>query len=100
MSQHDPETTFLSREFVAGIIVQTIIFLVLGGIAWGNIKAEVAEIQKDQSVQTPNPERIARIEEQLKAISTRQVEFKSDIKEITAAVYELKAEIKRERDSR
>lgn len=91
------DRTFLSREFIAGLFVQTVIFLILGGIAWGNLKAEVTALQKNQDIADASQERITRIEEQLKAVSYRQVEFKGDIKELVTAVYELKAEIQRDR---
>ena len=94
------EAKFLSREFIAGLGVQLAIYLVLGGMAWGSVQSDLQQLKDKHVQQDANPEKIARIEEQLKNISSRQVEFKGDIKEIAAAVYELKAEIRKNEEKR
>lgn len=92
-------TKFLSVEFVIGILFQTVLFVVLGGVAWGQLKAEVAELRSDQAKveaeSGPTPERMARIEEQLKNISATQGEFKSEIRAVKDAVSDLRSEVRK-----
>ena len=90
-------TRFLSAEFIAGLVIQSIVVLVLGSIAWGQLKADVQSVKDAQTSaeMAENPTKIARIEEQLKNVSTSQAEMKGDIKELVKAVDSLKDEVRR-----
>ena len=92
-------TRFLSTEFVVGLVFQSVIFLVLGSIAWGQLKADVQAVKDAQTSaeMTENPTKIARIEEQLKNVSQSQSEMKGDIKELVQSVDALKDEVRRSR---
>lgn len=92
-------TRFLSTEFVVGLVFQTIVFLVIGSIGWGQLKAEVQSVKDAQTTaeMTENPTKIARIEEQLKNVVSSQAEMKSDVKELVQAVDSLKDEVRRSR---
>lgn len=92
-------TRFLSTEFVVGLVFQSIVFLVIGSIGWGQLKAEVQSVRDAQTTaeMTENPTKIARIEEQLKSVASSQTEMKGDIKELVQAVDNLKDEVRRNR---
>jgi hypothetical protein len=91
-------TKFLSHEFVAGLVIQTLVFLILGGYVWGQTRADIQALQKEQdkaAVVAVSPERIARMETQLTAVAKGQDEQNRDIKTLTEAVVELKTEVRR-----
>lgn len=92
-------TRFLSAEFIMGLIFQTAVFLILGGIAWGSLKTEVEGVKEVQTAShmSESPMKIARIEEQLKTVSISQSEMKGDIKELVRSVDSLKDEVRRSR---
>lgn len=92
-------TKFLSTEFIVGLVFQSIVFLIVGSIGWGQLKAEVQSVREAQATaeMTENPTKIARIEEQLKSVSASQYEMKGDIKELVQSVDALKDEVRRSR---
>lgn len=64
-----------------------IIVVIAGGlVAWGNIRADVAHIAKQQDEQFSDHDRIVRIEEQQKQATQDIREMKQDLKEIAKAV--------------
>ena len=92
-------TKFLSTEFIVGLFFQTVVFLVIGGIAWGQLKAEVTSVKdvQDTSKIMDNPAKIASIEAQLSFMNKNQSEMKSDIKDLVVSVDQLKDEVRRSR---
>jgi len=90
-------TKFLSTEFFVGLVFQTMVFLVLGAIAWGQLRAEVAGVKdaQDVSEMAGNPAKIARIETQLASVVDSQKLLRGDVKDLTAAVDKLKDEVRR-----
>ena len=72
------QTYFLSFEFIVTMIVQTMIFLVLGTTVVNKVEARVAALESQQVTDA----RIARLEARVETMIENQVEFKSALKEV------------------
>lgn len=72
------QTYFLSFEFVVTMVVQTMIFLVLGTTVVNKVEARVAALESQQVTDA----RIARLESRVETMIENQVEFKGALKEV------------------
>ena len=82
MAQHDlsrrRQTYFLSFEFILTMVVQTMVFLVLGTTVINKVEARVSALESQQVTDA----RIARLEARVETILENQVESKAAIKEV------------------
>jgi signal transduction histidine kinase len=85
------QTKYLSKEFVVGLIIQLIAFLVIGGVAYGSITTEVSnnsgKIQDLKSNQVSG--------ERVKALEVEVANLKEAVIDLNGSVRELNRTIER-----